>query len=404
MSQNPICISKYKEDPTVIHVDFFISPAVPTMVKHGQIRYRSMIPQIVTATKHATHRIQVTNPNGSSKLEDLDYTIFAPVLRSTNKVKDFFNGYNLIFKKTGSAPSIFAYPEPDGSDNKDRMTWGTNSSIASDEASSKIYLSQMLNTRNIEDTSRIRGAYGTYGFMAADTKLQEATGSLPVSWAYDQFPKSSSTSTVTRESSFNSNPLIGTDSEGNIYTAVLNFWDKELVIDEQRRKVGVSKSTDKGVTWTAFEQIPENAIVAFLESIGADTEQAQSGVVGSTAYHSHGFVVTGKDEFSYIYPLSVTIEGSRIPTIVHAYKKNGAWGLKRVAEYSGSIPIFQQINATSGSLTNDTSSRGNEIQVARTLDGKHLVAKWIDFVPYMIDDQETQVSDIFVSVYDIELV
>ena len=68
----------------------------------------------------------------------------------------------------------------------------------------------------------------------------------------------------------------------------------------------------------------------------------------------------------------------------------------------GSIPIFQQIDATSGSLTNDTSSRGNEIQVARTLDGKHLVAKWIDFVPYMIDDQETQVSDIFVSVYDIE--
>ncbi len=346
--------------------------------------------------------IQVTNPNGSSKLEDLDYTIFAPVLRSTNKVKDFFNGYNLIFKKTGSAPSIFAYPEPDGPDNKDRMTWGISSSIASDEASSKIYLAQFLNTRNIEDTSRIRGAYGTYGFMAADTKLQEATGSLPVAWTYDQFPKSSSTSTVTRESSFNSNPLIDTDAEGNIYTAVLNFWDKELVIDEQRRKVGVSKSTDKGVTWTAFEQIPESAIVAFLESIGADTEQAQSGVVGSTAYHSHGFVVTGKDEFSYIYPLSVTIEGSRVPTIVHAYKENGAWGLKRVAEYSGSIPIFQQIDATSGSLTNDTSSRGNEIQVARTLDGKHLVAKWIDFVPYMIDDQETQVSDIFVSVYDIE--
>jgi hypothetical protein len=98
----------------------------------------------------------------------------------------------------------------------------------------------------------------------------------------------------------------------------------------------------------------------------------------------------------------VTIEGSRVPTIVHAYKENGAWGLKRVAEYSGSIPIFQQIDATSGSLTNDTSSRGNEIQVARTLDGKHLVAKWIDFVPYMIDDQETEVSDIFFSVYDIE--
>lgn len=346
--------------------------------------------------------IQVTNPGNATKIEDLDYTVFAPVLRSTNKIKDFFNGYNIIFKKGNSAPFIFAYPEPEGEDNKDRMTWGITSSIASDEASSNVYLAQMLNTRNIEDTSKIRGSYGTYGFMVANTQKQEPVGTLPAAWAYDQFPKSSSTTTVTRESSYNSTPLIGTDSEGGVYTAVLNFWEKDIFIDEQRRMVGVSKSTDQGKTWSAFERLPYSVLINYLQSENADTNQTASGVVGSTAYHSHGFVVTGKDEFSYIYPLSITIDGSRVPKIVHVYKKNGAWGMKTVAEYTGSIPIFQQLNATTGNIDPDTSSRGNEIQLARTLDGKHLVAKWIDFEPYTVDGQETNVSDIFVSVYDME--
>jgi hypothetical protein len=46
---------EYKEVPMVTHVDFFISPAVLTMVKHGQILYRSMIRLIVMAIKLATH-------------------------------------------------------------------------------------------------------------------------------------------------------------------------------------------------------------------------------------------------------------------------------------------------------------------------------------------------------------
>lgn len=343
--------------------------------------------------------IQVTNPTGGSKIEDFDYTIFAPVLRSTSKVKDFFNGFNLVFKKGSTAPVIFPFSEPD-IDNKDLMTWGTSSSIVSDESKSMVYLSQMLNTRNIIDTSRVRGQYGTYGFLAANTALQEATGNLPSAWAVTQFPFQNENGTIPKESSYNTNILLDADSQGALYAAVINFWIPDQIIEEQRRYVGISKSTDQGLTWSAFERMPQSVLLGYLTANNADTALRQSGLFGSSAYQSHGFAVTGKDEFSYVFPFSMNVNGERKNVIAHAYKKAGAWGMKTVAEYSGSIPIFQQM--VNGVLTPDTSSRGSEIQIARTLDGKNLVAKWIDYETYTIDGQEANITDIFVSVYDME--
>lgn len=344
--------------------------------------------------------LQVSNPTGSNNIEEFDYTVITPVLRTTTKVKEFFNGFNIVFKKGSSAPSIFPFSEPENN-NKDLMTWGISASLASDESKSSVYLAQMLNTRNIIDTSRVRGQYGTYGFMSANTALQEATGTLPEKWAISQFPFINEDGPISKESSYNTNPLLGTDNEGTLYSAVINFWIPDLIIEDQRRLVGISKSTDQGETWSDFEKMPYNVLINYLVSNNADTAiRGASGLFGSTAYHSHGFVVTGKDEFSYVYPFVMTIDGERKTVINHAYKKDGVWGIKTVAEYSGSTPIFQQM--TNGVLTPDTSSRGNEIQLARTLDGKHLVAKWIDYVPYTFEDQEVNVTDIFVSVFDME--
>ena len=214
--------------------------------------------------------------------------------------------------------------------------------------------------------------YGKYGFGYYNFKNDDYDSYKPAQWGLDRFKTSDAVN-----STYNNVMLIDVDKNGNLYSAVNNIYKS----DTSSRLPGVSKSIDNGKTWEEFDPMPKSIYTNYVSNAG-DFDRAYI-----YAYQSDGFVVTGVDEWSFIYKIALikndTVQESHF---VEAYKKNGAWGMRKVCDVLGDPFIIQNVS-TDDTVLKDSLLRnnmGNEIQVSKTADGTCLVVKFVDFVEKFI--------------------
>lgn len=152
-------------------------------------------------------------------------------------------------------------------------------------------------------------------------------------------------------------------------------------------------SSDRGTTWSEFNQIPYTT----LHQYAADNPGTDGTVWDVNEcrfdWDDPSIVVTGENRASMICKAILQNsaanggEGVVEVHIVEAEWDNGTWSLRKIAQEN-----FVPLLITEEGGAPDTSPKGNEMEIAVTADGAHLVAKWLGFT-----DGETQFADVFLS-------
>lgn len=324
--------------------------------------------------------LQVINSKKSKNFDDLHFVFYSPVLRPKGAADATIDGAVFGFKKGSQTPDMFYYGAPDNN-NPDKQKWGISSDWASDHKNGISYMVQTL-------SSTATTQYGQYGFVAVSPENGDVLQSeLPAQWALSKFRPSDGG----LGSSYNARPHIGIDEEGTLYTLINNLYAD----DPNVRIPAISKSTDKGKTWTELVKMPSSILLDYQTANGGvSTSTAYPGVI---AYNSNGFVVLGKDKYSFVTQIVIQDNDANTVNPVHIvefYYENGAWGIRKVADHSGSIPIVIYESSVPGTDTSNTSSYDNELQLVRTADG-NLLIKYLDFVKHTFAGEERDCSDLF---------
>jgi hypothetical protein len=213
---------------------------------------------------------------------------------------------------------------------------------------------------------------GLYGFANFNLAIGDFLAStMPNAWSGPQFRES------TGGYFYNGDMYLDIDENNNLYTIVNN-----LFADNPNQRVpAFSKSTDDGATWSAFNKMPYSVLENFILDKGGNPFDAnRSPLPGSYPYQLDGFVVTGENQLSFIYRILSWNGDEADGFIVEARFDNGTWSMNTIGEFA-----YQPIYLVNFSGT-DTPNRdvyrlnnmGHELELARTLDGEFLVAKWID--------------------------
>jgi len=330
--------------------------------KEGQARYPS---------------VRVLNKDKSSDLSNLTYVFYAPVLRPKGSSDVSFDGCVLGFKEGNGEADMFFFDKPE-EDNTDKQRWGTTTGWIDDQSKPISYMVQTLLSQGPGGVSY--GQYGQYGFLAVSPDVLESR--VPKAWGLNVFRPSTEPNR-----SFNDRPNIGVDEEGTLYTLICNMFADDV----ETRVPAVSKSMDGGKTWQDFMRMPATVLSDYLNS-----NNAVSG--GIAAYGTQGFQVLGKDNFSYVFKVTMTTATpDTLNQIVEAYYANGAWGMRKVADYSGFVPSLISESSVPGVDTTSGSQLDNEIQYVRTADG-NLLVKYLDFAAHdFAGTSSVAISDIFVA-------
>lgn len=225
--------------------------------------------------------------------------------------------------------------------------------------------------------------YGLIGQFTMEVPNFTGSSQIPRQWWLDKFFPSTAVG-----STFNTFGQIDNDSEGNLYSGVYN----RFVNAPDNRVPGVSKSTDKGATWSEFNTMPVSIFDDYWVSLGFPANSAYTaGGYGIMPYRIDGFVVYGNDNYSYFFRVAKFVEGTQneieLCHLVEANYNGTNWRIRKVADLETSdLPdqILDNPAAAQGApyeLLIQGSSLGNEIHATKTADGQHIVLKWIDIKP-----------------------
>lgn len=234
--------------------------------------------------------------------------------------------------------------------------------------------------------------FGYYGFFGINEDGSEFVNSIPRAWDITKFLPSTAIG-----STFQTPPHLDTDLLGNVYMAANNVPPgSDLANEINARRPFVSKSTDYGNTWTEFNICSKDAFKEYAVLNGA-TEL----VINQSPFDNiNGFVVYGDDKYSFFTRAQLFNDngaGGLTAGAIGIYEinfENNKWSVYKVTDlnstnfsvlqYNNSLtqanvpqvgPIFQLV----------THRLGNEIQASKTADGQHIVLKWIDANPNLID-------------------
>ncbi|MBK9247017.1 MAG: hypothetical protein IPM69_02630 [Ignavibacteria bacterium] len=318
--------------------------------------------------------VQVINKNKSTNLDDLSYIFYAPILTPKGSSSATFGGVAIGFKLGKQPADFFAYQGPEN-DNPENQQWNVTTSWATDQSTTTSYMVQVL--RSSETTQ-----YGRYGVLGLSADAGEiAATNIPSQWDLSHYRASNLLNSRTT-----AEPHIGIDEEGTLYTLVYN----EYTDNEQVRLPSISKSTDGGKNWSELSKMPESILKDYITAGGGDAALIAPDGLG---YNSSGFVVYGKDKFSFIAKINDRTAAENVQ-LVEFYHENGTWGIRKVATLSGFVPSFIYESSVPGTDTAGASQMDNEIQYVRTADG-HLLVKYLDFTKHMFAGAEIDASDIF---------
>ena len=245
--------------------------------------------------------------------------------------------------------------------------------------------------------------YGYYGSSAfnltmGDFNAQES----PAQWAPEKFKPSTDIG-----SSYNDHLYIDVDNAGGTYVGVKNMF----VDDQDNRVPAVSKSEDGGITWSEFDRMPATLMRNYYAVYGGDADHSFM-----IPYSSDGFVVWGVDKWSFIFRVVINKGQDDYEFHVVEVFKNGAWGIRKIADWSGFNQLVMNDVGESPNYKDSiqVSRLGNELQIVRTADSKFVVAKWIDYTdstlavepPVLINGgldtlSKIQSNDVFMAIRDV---
>lgn len=257
-------------------------------------------------------------------------------------------------------------------------TWGAGAMMAKNADNSTIFVVGPLSAPTGSPSSE----NNSLGLMTIDFKNFDGKTSIPPQWTSEKFADPSSASSRT-------STLAGIEYHaGSLYVGVFGrFISSE---DASSPTVAVSASSDNGKTWSEFDILPRSVIASYVAQRDASATIDSVTFTFNTAVD---FVVTGNGSFSFVTNL---IDQRAIPynqqlhDLVEIYKENGAWGIRTIARVDMAARIPMRLFANQLSEPNpdstSTNQRGNEAQVAKTLDGTKLVVKYLDYAGGLIFD------------------
>ncbi|MCX7880115.1 MAG: T9SS type A sorting domain-containing protein [Ignavibacteria bacterium] len=309
--------------------------------------------------------LAVVNPEKSSDPGRLSFMVFAPLAR-----RDISGNYPWV-------GGLFAFSTPQGNESIDAQYpgnlsgyrwWVGRTTAHTTSDGSFAYVVGML-------TNQPTTQYGQYGFASFSfADYDFLAEGCPPAWSLSKFRQSTELT-----STFNSNMHIEADDAGNVYAAVLNFFQPNVNRGVDRVP-GISKSTDYGMTWNDFQPAPVFAFNDYAFSWGGEVNE-NSGHF-PFPYHPNSFIVFGPDNYSFFTRFWI-LSGNQIRALhlIEANYSGGLWTVTKVADWIGLPLVISDVNIDENVIKDSiyTSFLGHEIQAAKTADGRYVVLKWIDY-------------------------
>lgn len=318
--------------------------------------------------------IAVLNPNNSQNPSDFNYVLLGRVFHyNPAHTPDYDNlgGFYLLSEGTGfSKFDTYTEEGPQTNNPGAGQVW-VGAKMISTENGGTPYMYGFATL-----SPKTNNQFGMYGFAYAGLKgksINDFSSLIPTAWGPTNWR-----STGDFNTSYNGPIYVDVDAEGTLYAAVNNFF----AVDVDNRVLGISKSTDHGKTWSAFDKFPISIINDYIAANGYESAG------NFTPYSTNGFAVTGKDQYSFVCSFTYVINAAASTTdrvFLEIFKENGNWQIRAIAPINGvnwRLPYFisDTLNGSGASIVDgfDDNPRGYEIQLSKTADGQNLFLKYID--------------------------
>jgi len=310
------------------------------------------------------------NANKSSNIEDLSYVMYAPqTTKKTNGTWGNGSGgtFSIYDKAIGENPEPIEQDAPDSGNPPDNQNWGSLL-LRTNEVTNTIYGFGTLDPVTENDQ------FGYYGYWGFNFDTQAITGNNPQQWWANKFRDPGS-----KTSSWNGQMVITNDEDGVLYAGVNNRHFENA----EPRLLGISKSSDGGDNWSAFEVMPELTLNSIL-----DDHPGYTAVGITNPYSGNAMFSTGPGKVSFI--AEVIISGDDVPALAFITElkyDNGIFSLNEIAELETTGPFTTREHSSTSGDTNTWAIRyqpstfGNNLQIAKTADGDKLLLMYIDADP-----------------------
>ena len=301
--------------------------------------------------------VAVLNPSNKTNPLDLDYVFSGPVAIQEGTQYPWKGDFWLLVNGQNSSDPLVVESPGQG------YRWFWTRAAANKVGGQEIFY-------NVGTLTNQPGfQYGAYGNSAFNMSVGDfVTQNIPPQWDLSKFRPSTNPN-----SSYNDYLYIDVDNQGAAYVGVKNMFADDI----DNRVPAVSKTVDGGANWSEFDRMPASLITNYINVYGGD--QTRSGII---PYSSDGFVVSATDNFSFLFRLFVGTTANEYQFhIVEAFKKGGAWGIRKVGDFSGYNLLAVRDVGEAGSYKDTimSSSLGNELQLTKTADGRYVIAKWVDY-------------------------
>lgn len=313
--------------------------------------------------------ISVTNPSKSNDPSKLSVVVFNRYFKYNDfsKAYDALGGLYLFNSGNGLSGPFEEFEEAGPTINNSGYQWSLSKALS--YTGSESSLSYFYGTLD-PNTGVQYGMYGVGNLEFDNGGLLNNYSVMPQNWGSLVWRPSTDVN-----SSYNAPLYMDVDQNGTLYAAVNNIFSDNIEV----RTLAISKSTDKGQTWTDFDRVPQAVFDAY------NTQEGLENSFEPKPYSTSGFVVTGVDEYSYVLTYRKIVSSTAEifeDKIVEIYKKNGEWKIQDIATNTGDTwrtPYLLQ--DTNSAIAEDVfldNARGYEIQLAKTADGQNLLLKYID--------------------------
>lgn len=312
----------------------------------------------------------VSNPANSSDPATWMYQIFGRYFKASNDGQNANNaGFRLLLLDGASEAQNYDFYGPESNNPSGRQEWSATRALTYTKDNNTYF----VNYGTLYPKQNSGAARGYYGLAVTNMNDLDIQSYIPSAWDISKFrPAPSST--------YNNPMYMSVDNEGTLYAAVNNMFKSDI----NKRKVGVSKSSDNGKTWSEFEEMPQEVINNFVTSQGGMTDSSFF-----MSYDKDAFVVYGVNKMSYFTRMYI---GKPFPTpdgymVVEIHKDGTNWGIRKVTDIENRriFVVTQQYLqdpavSTEEGLFVDDNDGANELEVAITAAGDKLVIKYIDVV------------------------
>ena len=324
--------------------------------------------------------ISVGNPNNKTNPLEFDYFIHSRVARAADGATSApLSGAQLLFITPDYTDGVYELG-PQMNNPGSRQKWLSTFNTYY-EKGGELY---SVNVGRLTPDDGFQA--GQYGMVSAQVSSVDYRSQMVPEWHISKFRQSEQlTSYYTNDIYVDSDPL------GNVYVAVNNIF----VDDINSRRVGFSKSTNNGFTWSEFNIMPKAVLEAYSISQGYPFD----GIV-PIAYQQDAFVVYGNDQFSYFLRMRLMTSEYFTIQLVEVKYNAGTWSIHKVAdmnEVEFPVKVMPEMNddrlpdgmflmrllppfanAPETAYEPYLVNNNFEIQASKTLDGNILV-KWLDY-------------------------